>query len=59
MFGHTVGSSVALGYIEHDGGVSKEYIESGQFEIEVAAERLPARASLRCFYDPRHQRIKV
>ena len=59
MFGHTIGSSIALGYIEHEGGVSKEYIESGQFEIEVAAERLPARASLRCFYDPRHQRVKV
>ena len=59
MFGHTVGASVALGYVHHDGGVSKDFIDSGSFEIEVAAERVPARASLRPFYDPKHERIKV
>ncbi len=59
MFGHTIGSSIALGYISHQDGVSKDFIESGNFEIEVAAQRIPARASMRCFYDPRHERIKI
>ena len=59
MFGHTVGTSVALGYVHHQGGVSKDFIDAGSFEIEVAAERVPARASLRPFYDPKHERIKV
>ena len=59
MFGHTVGASIALGYVENEGGVSKDFIESGDFEIEVAAERVPAWASLRPFYDPKHERIKV
>ena len=59
MFGHTIGSSIALGYVSHEGGVDKDFVETGRFEIEVAAERIPARASLRCFYDPRHERIKI
>lgn len=59
MFGHTVGTSLALGYIEHEGGADKEFIQAGEFEIEVAAERVPARASLRPFYDPGHERIKT
>ncbi|MDJ0957019.1 MAG: FAD-dependent oxidoreductase [Arenicellales bacterium] len=59
MYGHTVGASIALGYVENEGGVSKDFVESGDFEIEVAAERVPARASLRAFYDPKHERIKI
>jgi 4-methylaminobutanoate oxidase (formaldehyde-forming) len=59
MFGHTIGSAVALGYISHEGGVGKDFVESGSFEIEVAAQRVPARASLRCFYDPKHERTKT
>ena len=38
--------------------VSAEWIATGQYEVEVAAERVPARVSLRPFYDPASERVK-
>ena len=59
MFGHTVGSALGMGYIEHADGVSDEFVDSGTYEIEVACEKVPARASLRPFYDPKSERVKT
>jgi heterotetrameric sarcosine oxidase gamma subunit len=57
-YGHTLGASVGLGYIEHEDGVTVEYVRSGAYEIQVAGTRHPARASLRPMYDPRGERIR-
>ena len=59
MFGYTLGSCVALGYVEHEGGVTRDYLDAGGFEIEVACERYPARASLRPMYDPKSERVRM
>jgi 4-methylaminobutanoate oxidase (formaldehyde-forming) len=59
MFGHTLGVSLGLGYLTNEGAaVSSEWITSGHYEVEVAAERTPARVSLRPFYDPAGTRVK-
>jgi 4-methylaminobutanoate oxidase (formaldehyde-forming) len=39
--------------------VDPRYVESGTWEIEIAGRRHAARASLRPFYDPRLERVKV
>ena len=57
-YGHTLGGSVGLGYVEIKEAVSKEYIESGGFEIDVGGERVPARASLIAMYDPQAKRMR-
>ena len=59
MFGHTLGAAIGLGYVNRADGVTPEYIQSGRYEIEVAGRRIPARASLRPFYDPENKRIKM
>jgi glycine cleavage system T protein len=59
MFGHTLGRAVAMGYVAHQQGVTREFIESGAYEIEVACERLPARASPRPLYDPQGMRLQL
>jgi len=59
MFGHTVGASVALGLVRCAEGVTPEWVATGRFEIEVARERLPARASLRPFHDPTGARMRA
>ena len=51
MHGHTLGAPVALGTVAADSA-------DGQWEIEVAGARIPARASLAPLYDPRNLRIK-
>ncbi len=59
MFGHTLGAALGLGYVANSGvPVSAEWIAAGQYEVEVAAERVPARVSLRPFYDPASARVK-
>lgn len=57
-YGFTLGASVGLGTVEHEEGVSKDYIESGNFEIEVAGERYPAKASIQPMYDPKGERVR-
>jgi len=59
MFGHTVDAALGLGYVADRGEpVSDAWVAAGHYEIEVAAERVPARGSLRAFYDPASRRVK-
>ncbi len=58
-YGHYLGGAVGMGYIHNEDGVTQDYIESGKFEIEVAGDRFPAKASLRPLYDPKAERVKV
>ena len=59
MYGHTVGASLALGYIANGNApLDPAWVAAGQYEVEVAAERCPARISLRPFYDPSGERVK-
>jgi glycine cleavage system aminomethyltransferase T/glycine/D-amino acid oxidase-like deaminating enzyme len=58
MYGHRLEASFGMGYVHHAGGVSREWLDSVQFDIEVAGERIPATASLTPFYDPRNLRIR-
>ncbi|MCP3916952.1 MAG: FAD-dependent oxidoreductase, partial [bacterium] len=60
-FGHTLGASVGLGYVEPgEAGqrVTRGFVKSGNWEIEIAGQRHVARASLRQLYDPRGERIR-
>lgn len=56
-YGHSVGGAVALGYVNHDGGVNADFILSGRYEIDIAGKRYPATAHLRAPYDPQRERI--
>jgi 4-methylaminobutanoate oxidase (formaldehyde-forming) len=58
MYGHRLGASLGMGYLHCPEGVTKDFIESGSYEIEVAWERVPATAQLAPFYDPKMSRIK-
>ena len=58
-FGHTLGRSVGMGYVENDEGVDAAFIRSGNYEIEVLAERFSAGASLRPPYDPKGERVRM
>ena len=59
MFGHALGKSLGMGYVENSDGVDADYVKSGSYEIEVACVRYPATASLAPFYDPKSERVKA
>ncbi len=58
MYGHTLGAAVGLGYVADAGGVSDEFVNSGSYEIAIAAGRHAAQASLAPLYDPKGLRIR-
>jgi len=56
-YGHTLGRTVGLGYVTApEPGTERSWYTAGTYEIEIAAERVPARASLRPMYDPTSER---
>jgi 4-methylaminobutanoate oxidase (formaldehyde-forming) len=57
-YGHTVGRSIGMGYIRHPEGVSRDYVLTGDYELEVATKRVPAEVTLAPLYDPKSVRIK-
>ncbi len=57
-YGHTLGASVAMGYIPCEGETVADVLASS-YEIEVAGTRVKAVASLRPMYDPNAERVKL
>ena len=58
-WGHRVGKSLALGYLHNEGGVTKDFVDEGTYEIEIGWKRYAAKAQLRPFYDPASERVKA
>jgi 4-methylaminobutanoate oxidase (formaldehyde-forming) len=59
MYGHTIGTSLGLGYVGQDNTkIVPEFVNSGRYEIEIAGEKVPAKATLKPFYDPTNSRVK-
>jgi 4-methylaminobutanoate oxidase (formaldehyde-forming) len=59
MWSYVEGRCLAMGYLTNTAGVTKEWLDAGAFEIEVATDRILATPSIRSFYDPRSLRVKV
>ncbi len=57
-YGHRVGGSLGLGYVEFEDGVTQDVLDNHTFEIEVAWERYPAMLQLKPWYDPDGVNIK-
>ncbi len=60
MYGHTIDASLGMGYVSAPSGspCDRDYLLSGSYEIEVAGERVAARASLEPWYDPKSARVR-
>ena len=59
MYGHTVGVAIGMGYVSNPGGVDVDFVNAGAYEIDIAGERHTARASLKAFYDPKSERVRI
>jgi 4-methylaminobutanoate oxidase (formaldehyde-forming) len=61
MWSYVECAALAMGYLVRDDGeaVTQEWLDAGELEIEVATERIPATPSIRSFYDPTNQRVRM
>jgi len=58
-YGHTLGGAVGLAMIDAGEPLGKAWIEAGDWEVDIAGRRYPAKASIRPLYDPRSERVKL
>lgn len=58
-YGHTLGGAMGFGYVEHTGGVDRDYLLDAGYALQVAGEMITARASLRPMYDPAGDRVRM
>ena len=57
-YGHTLGGAVGLCMVEAGEPITKEYIESGQWQVDIAGTLYPAAVSKAPMYDPKMLRVK-
>lgn len=57
-FGYTVNRSIGLGYVRNPAGLTREWVLAGEYELEVAKERVRAEVSLQPLYDPTNERVR-
>ncbi|MBD8876732.1 GcvT family protein [Roseibium polysiphoniae] len=57
-YGHTLGAAVGMGYVPCEGQTAQDVLASS-YEIEIAGQRVSATPSLKPFYDPKSERVKV
>ena len=58
-YGHHLGAAVGLGYVKCATGESAAALLASRYEIEIAGRRVPAKASLKPFYDPKSERTRM
>jgi sarcosine dehydrogenase len=58
-YGYTIGKSVGYGYVRDSGGVSDEYLTSGNYSLVVASEIYPAQITLEAPFDPANTRVRA
>jgi len=58
-WGYTVEKNIGLGYVRDTEGVDADFVLSGDYELEVATERVPANVFLKPLYDPEMKRVKA
>ena len=61
MWSYVEDRCLAMGYLRRAGneGVVQDWLDTGRFEINVGGELIPATPSIRSFYDPRNQRVRL
>lgn len=57
-FGHTIRKSIGMGFVRSEDVISREFVLSGKYELEVATQRIRCRAQLNPLYDPEMLKVK-
>jgi 4-methylaminobutanoate oxidase (formaldehyde-forming) len=58
-YGHYVGASVGMGWLKNKDGVTKEFMEAGDYSVLIANEEFAVDVSFSASYDPKGERVKM
>jgi sarcosine dehydrogenase len=56
-YAHTLGGAIGMGYVRSNVPITREWVASGEYEIDVAGTRYSAAPHWRAPYDPARSRI--
>ena len=56
-FGHSLGAACGIAEVSRESGFTAADLAAGSFEIDIAGTRVPARVSLKPFWDPDRTRV--
>ena len=58
-WGYTIQKNIGLGYVRNDEAVTDDYLANGEYELEIATERVPSTIHRAPLYDPHMERIRA
>ena len=58
-YGYTLGKMIGYGYVRRAEGISDEFLSRGEYALEVATRRVPAKLSMQALWDPKMERVKA
>ena len=58
-YGHTLDKSIGMGFVRSEDIIDKDYVLSGDYELEVATQRVKAEVSLSPLFDPKMEKTKA
>jgi len=59
MWSATQDRCCAMGYVEHDRAITKDWLDTGSWETNIAGRRVAVSTSIRSWYDPKNERPKM
>ena len=59
MWSATQDRCCAMGYVEHNDAITKEWLDAGSWEVNIAGRHIPVSTSIRSWYDPRNERVHM
>nr|WP_234397659.1 glycine cleavage T C-terminal barrel domain-containing protein [Sneathiella glossodoripedis] len=57
-YGYTIGKSIGYGYVRHSETIDRSFVLQGEYELEVATQRVPANIHMQPLYDPKMLKVK-
>ena len=57
-WGYTVQKNIGYGYVSNTKGVDREYLISGNYELEIANVSYPCKLQLAPLYDPKMEQVR-
>ena len=58
-WGYTLEKNIGYGYVRRAEGLDRDFVMSGDYELEVATKRIPCMVHMKPLYDPSMSRIKA
>ena len=59
MWSYTEGCCVGMGYLNNPDGVTAAWLADGEFTVDIGGHLVGATPSIRSFYDPTNQRVRL